>query len=419
MDPTTTTKEEETEKMAPPSNNNNNNNNKEEEEEDEEQHMRRMSHMVTPPRRRPGEDDNKDERFGLARKPSIAMLTTSEQKGVIAPKTTTKDQQIDAKVSQYLEQQQQQLDALDLEEKTTTTTTTATTFGSPRGMTRRQNSIQWFQRRSSRLVLKRNLPAGPSQRRLSSSSTTSDNNNTKADGGGDGDANNDNNNSASTTTTTTKANDQPQKSQPPQQQQQQEEEEEDDKETVAVFNANTPNGKALVRGLAQTCHVVAIVRVFTSKNAKELLETAHVTVKVADLQDADAVIRALGGGVHRAFLCLRHWQEFSSQLEEQQARVVLNACAVNRVPHLVLSTFEDTKQLRKRGLKSQIVPDAQGRIQPKFRKMKPLKRQARLDRVQLTHMITSYLDQEKSKKCLCLIMGENGKLIVQPHFQDV
>jgi len=178
----------------------------------------------------------------------------------------------------------------------------------------------------------------------------------------------------------------------------------------------------LVRGLAQNGSdavvVVAIVRVFTSKNAKELLEMPNVVVKVADLQDEAAVTRALDG-VHRAFLCLHQWEEFTSRLEEDQARVVLRACAVNQVSHLVFSTFEDTKQLRNKGLKSQIVPDPQGRIQPKFRKMKPIKREARKCRIRLTHMITSYLDQEKSKKCLCLIMGENGKLIVQPHFQDV
>ena len=190
------------------------------------------------------------------------------------------------------------------------------------------------------------------------------------------------------------------------------------KELVAVFNANTPNGRALVRGLSgDTTEIVAIVRVFTSKNAKELLGMPGVTVKVADLLDEKAVKRALDG-VTRAFLCLEHWEKFVSELEESQAQNVLLSCAVNNVKHLVFATFEDTKQLRKKGLKSQIVPDPKGRIQPRFKQMRPIRKEAAKLGVSLTHMITSYLDQENSKKCLCLIRGANGRLIVQPNFED-
>ena len=191
------------------------------------------------------------------------------------------------------------------------------------------------------------------------------------------------------------------------------------KEIVAVFNANTPDGSSVVRALSTSgAMVVAIVRVFTSKNTKALLQIPRVTVKVADILDADAVHRALAG-VHRAVLCLTHWEKFESKHEAQQAELILTACSTNRVPHLVFSTFEDTRSLREKGLKSQIVPDAQGRIRPKFKEMKDLKRRARQNGVQLTHLITSYLDQENSKKSLCLIVGENGKLIVQPHMMGV
>jgi hypothetical protein len=68
--------------------------------------------------------------------------------------------------------------------------------------------------------------------------------------------------------------------------------------------------------------------------------------------------------------------------------------------------------LREKGMVSQIVPDLQGRIRPNFRNMKHLKRLARENHVQLTRMITSYVDQENSSKSLCLLVGENGKLIV-------
>ena len=186
------------------------------------------------------------------------------------------------------------------------------------------------------------------------------------------------------------------------------------KEIVAVFNANKTDGSSVVRALSQSgATVVAIVRVFTSKNTKVLLQIPKVTVKVADALDAEAVENALKG-VHRAFLCLPQWEKFDSKHEAEQANLILKACITNHVPHLVFSTFEDTKQLREKGLTSQIVPDAEGRIRPKFEDMKVLKREARKNKVQLTHMITSYLDKENSKQSLCLIMGENGKLIVQP-----
>ncbi|KAI2491201.1 NmrA-like family [Fragilaria crotonensis] len=191
------------------------------------------------------------------------------------------------------------------------------------------------------------------------------------------------------------------------------------KEIVAVFNANTPDGSSVVRALsASGASVVAIVRVFTSKNTRALLQIPNVTVKVADVLDAAAVHKALHG-VHRAVLCLTHWEKFESKHDAEQAELILAACIKNKVPHLVFSTFEDTKFLREKGLKSQIIPDAEGRIRPKFKAMKGLKRMARENRVQLTHLITSYLDQEKSKKSLCLIVGENGKLIVQPHMMGV
>lgn len=188
-------------------------------------------------------------------------------------------------------------------------------------------------------------------------------------------------------------------------------------EIVAVFNANTPDGSSVVRALsASGATVVAIVRVFTSKNTRTLRSIPRVTVKVADVLDAVAVQTALQT-VHRAVLCLSHWETFESVREAQQAELILTACCANRVPHLVFSTFEDIRALRDKGLKSQLVPDQHGRIRPKFTAMMELKKMARQNGVQLTHLITSYLDQENSKKSLCLIVGENGKLIVQPHMR--
>jgi hypothetical protein len=187
-------------------------------------------------------------------------------------------------------------------------------------------------------------------------------------------------------------------------------------EVVAVFNANTMEGKSMVRALAKSgSQVVAIVRVFTSRNTKSLLKLGkNVVVKVADSHDEAALAKAVEGA-DRAFLVTTYWERFDSSLEEKQAFIVLNACASQNVRHLVLSSFEDTKVLREKKLKSQIVPCKDGTITPKFEGMMALKKAAKERNIHLTHMITSYLDQENSKKSLCLIVGENGNLIVNSH----
>lgn len=190
------------------------------------------------------------------------------------------------------------------------------------------------------------------------------------------------------------------------------------REKVAVFNANTPEGNSMIRALTKSgCDVVAIVRVYTSKNTKALLKLPHVEVKIADSQNQAELTRGCQG-VRRAFLCTTFWECFGSTLEEKRATFIVNACAENMVHHLVFSSFEDTKTLKKSKLKSQIKPDQHGIIWPQFKGMRDIKRYARKQKVMLTHMLTSYIDQEKSKKSLCLIVGGNGTLIVQQHLSD-
>jgi putative NADH-flavin reductase len=164
-------------------------------------------------------------------------------------------------------------------------------------------------------------------------------------------------------------------------------------EVVAVFNANTVEGGSMVRALSKRgSKVIAIVRVFTSRNTKALLKLNNVVVKVADSHDEAALSKAVEGA-HRAFLVTTYWERFESSLEEKQAAIVVEACSKKNVHHLVLSSFEDAKILREKGLKSQIVPKRDGTIQPKFEGMQRLKDLARKRNVQLTYMITSYVDQ--------------------------
>jgi hypothetical protein len=191
-------------------------------------------------------------------------------------------------------------------------------------------------------------------------------------------------------------------------------------EQVAVFNANTPEGSTMVRVLSEKgLRVVAAVRVFTSKNTKQLIKLKGVTVKVADWSDQESLLK-VAEGCTRAFLVTKLWERFDSSLEEQMATNILRSCAkvVPAINHLVLATFEDTTELRARGRKSQLIPTRDGRIFPRFEGMHAIDRMAKEWGVQITHMMTSYLDEEDQKKSLILIRGENGRVIVQPFFQE-
>lgn len=191
-------------------------------------------------------------------------------------------------------------------------------------------------------------------------------------------------------------------------------------EQVAVFNSNTQEGSTMVRVLSEKgLRVVAAVRVFTSKNTKALMKLKGVTVKVADWSDERSLLN-VAEGCSRAFLVTKYWEKFDSKLEEQMATNILKACATVKPPikHLVLATFENTAELRLRGRKSQLVPTRDGRIFPRFDGMDAIDKQAKKWRVQITHMMTSYLDEEDEKKSLILIRGENNRIIVQPYYQE-
>lgn len=190
-------------------------------------------------------------------------------------------------------------------------------------------------------------------------------------------------------------------------------------EQVAVFNANTHEGSTMVRVLSEKgLRVVAAVRVFTSRNTKSLIKLKGVTVKVADWSDEASLLK-VAAGCSRAFLVTKYWQKFDSKIEEEMAVTILRACAHATPPirHLVLSTFEDTKELKSRGLKSQLVPTSEGKIYPRFEGMNTIDKQAKEWKVQITHMMTSYLDEDDQKKSLILIRGDTGRIIVQPNIQ--
>ncbi|VEU40396.1 unnamed protein product [Pseudo-nitzschia multistriata] len=189
-------------------------------------------------------------------------------------------------------------------------------------------------------------------------------------------------------------------------------------EQVAVFNANTHEGSTMVRVLSEKgLRVVAAVRVFTSRNTKALIKLKGVTVKVADWNDESSLLK-VASGCSRAFLVTKYWERFDSKIEEQMAVNILRACAHADPPikHLVLATFEDTRELISRNRKSQLVPTTEGKIYPRFEGKKPIDDKAKEWKVQITHMMTSYMDDGPNKrKSLILIRGDTGRILVQPH----
>uniref|UniRef100_A0A7S3L9S0 NmrA-like domain-containing protein n=1 Tax=Amphora coffeiformis TaxID=265554 RepID=A0A7S3L9S0_9STRA len=186
---------------------------------------------------------------------------------------------------------------------------------------------------------------------------------------------------------------------------------------VVIFNANTQQGTSMVRVLSEKgLRVVAVVRVFTSKQAKRLTKLKNVQVKVADLNNPEAV-KLAATGCQQAFLVTKYWERFESPVEEHMARVVLEASAEVGLQRLVFCTFEDTTELRLRGRKSQIMPTEDGRIFPKFEGMENIQAVSKNLGVSVTHMFTSYLDDEEHKKSLILIRQENGKIVCQDQIQ--
>lgn len=192
-------------------------------------------------------------------------------------------------------------------------------------------------------------------------------------------------------------------------------------EQVAVFNANTHEGSTMVKVLSEKgLRVVAAVRVFTSRNTKNLMKLKGVTVKVADWSDEASLLK-VAAGCSRAFVVTKYWEKFDSKIEEQMASNILRACAHAEPPikHLVLATFEDTKELIARKRVSQLVPTVDGKIYPRFEGKKPIDKQAKKWNVQITHMMTSYMDDGKdNRKSLILIRGDTGRIIVQPHLVE-
>lgn len=188
---------------------------------------------------------------------------------------------------------------------------------------------------------------------------------------------------------------------------------------LAVFNANSREGSSIVRSLAkdENNFVTAFVRVITSRFIRPLLNMKNVRVLIADtMNDIDAICEAMEGHT-RAFFVTKYFEKFDG-MEEIQIQTIFNACAKQKIYDVVFSTFEDCRALSNRKEKSQILMDANGEINPKFEGQKKLLQYGKKKDIIVTHMITSYLDQEKSQKSICVMRrGTRGNVVIT-HIND-
>ena len=92
-------------------------------------------------------------------------------------------------------------------------------------------------------------------------------------------------------------------------------------------------------------------------------------------------------------LSSKYWERFADELEETQVLTIFKACSEAKARKVIFTTYEDVGKLTQRAQKSQIISYGGDRIKPKFDGMKDAKEFANSLNIQVTHMITSYLDQ--------------------------
>mmetsp|Transcript_10505 Transcript_10505/g.16103 ORF Transcript_10505/g.16103 Transcript_10505/m.16103 type:complete len:429 (-) Transcript_10505:30-1316(-) len=177
------------------------------------------------------------------------------------------------------------------------------------------------------------------------------------------------------------------------------------RETVAlIFNDDIEKGEVMAKNLSKSgCNVVAIIKNFNSIVASSLVKIPRVTVLVLNSTDPKKIAPVIEGA-HRAILMTDNWESFENEKEERKAISLILACHQLKMSQLILSTIENRKSLKKKGLKSQI----QKGNPPKFEGMKKARRVAKKTKVQLLHMMTAYRDYKKSDESMCLLSAGKG-----------
>jgi uncharacterized protein YbjT (DUF2867 family) len=121
------------------------------------------------------------------------------------------------------------------------------------------------------------------------------------------------------------------------------------KQIITVFGATGAQGGGLARSILEDRDGPFAVRAVTrdsGSDAARALAAAGAEVVAADVDDADAVARALDGA-YGAFFVTFYWAHFSPERELAQARIMAQAARAAGLRHAVWSTLEDTRRWMK------------------------------------------------------------------------
>ena len=119
-----------------------------------------------------------------------------------------------------------------------------------------------------------------------------------------------------------------------------------ERKIITVFGATGAQGGGLARAILEDRDGPFAVRAVTrdpASPAARRLTAAGAEVVAADLDDADAVARALDGA-HGAYCVTFFWAHFSPERELAEARTMAQAARAAGVAHVVWSTLEDTRR---------------------------------------------------------------------------
>ena len=119
-----------------------------------------------------------------------------------------------------------------------------------------------------------------------------------------------------------------------------------ERKIITVFGATGAQGGGLARAILEDRDGPFAVRAVTrdpASPAARRLAAAGAEVVAADLDDADAVARALEGA-HGAYCVTFFWAHFSPERELAEARTMAQAARAAGVAHVVWSTLEDTRR---------------------------------------------------------------------------
>jgi uncharacterized protein YbjT (DUF2867 family) len=119
-----------------------------------------------------------------------------------------------------------------------------------------------------------------------------------------------------------------------------------EKKIITVFGATGAQGGGLARSILEDRDGPFAVRAVTrnvNSAAARALAAAGAEVVAADVDDADAVARAMEGA-YGAYCVTFFWAHFSPERELAEARGMASAAEASGVQHVVWSTLEDTRR---------------------------------------------------------------------------